>query len=252
MNPVGIVMRTLHQAYKDFWTPEFWKQWREAESPYRRYKSERDRQLALHLLELKDGDRVLEIGCGYGWISQALIRSARIKWVGIDLSNSMMQHCLQTIPGGFGALADALLLPFHTGVFDTILCSGVLMHVEDEVKALKEMVRVLKPGGRLVISGNNLFSPFALPVRLWNLQKQQYKQSFRSPWCYRRWLNRLGFRVECTAGDTLLAVELRFPGGIGTIPPRQWFKAVVSLDQFLGTPLRYFAFETWFAAVKLT
>ena len=50
------------------WTPDFWQGWRESGNPYRQYKSERDRRLVVESLELRDRDRVLEVGCGYGWI----------------------------------------------------------------------------------------------------------------------------------------------------------------------------------------
>jgi hypothetical protein len=66
------------------WTPTFWQGWREAKNPYRQYKSERDRYLALEALRLRDGDRVLEVSCGYGWISQALLESAKVRWVGMN------------------------------------------------------------------------------------------------------------------------------------------------------------------------
>jgi ubiquinone/menaquinone biosynthesis C-methylase UbiE len=243
-------MSTLHQRYKRFWTPEYWQRWREDQSPYRRYKSDRDRHLALQLLALQDGARVLEVGCGYGWIAQALVTSARIQWIGIDLSSQMTSHCVQTIPKGLATVADALSLPFHADAFDTVLCSGVLMHVEDEPTALMEMTRVLRPEGRLVISANNLLSPFAIPSVLWNARKRHYKQSFRPPWVYERWLKRVGLRLERMVGDTLLAVGMQLPGRIGSIPPQRWFKLMMLPDRLLETRLRYFAYEIWFAAVK--
>ena len=46
------------------WTPDFWQGWRESDNPYRKYKSERDRRLVVDSLELCDGERVLEVGCG--------------------------------------------------------------------------------------------------------------------------------------------------------------------------------------------
>jgi len=243
-------MGILHQRYKTLWTPEFWRQWREADSPYRRYKSKRDRHLALKLLRLHEGERVLEIGCGYGWISQALVESTKIQWIGVDISRSMMLHCINTIPDASGAVADTLFLPFNAEVFDVVLCNGVLMHVEDDLAALVEIARVLRPGGRVVISVNNLFSPFAFPLWLGNLRKLGViKQSFRSPFLYRRWLGRLGFRVERIFGDTVLAVGLHLPGGI-LFPPKRWFKLAVLPDHWVESALRYFAYEIWFAAVK--
>lgn len=156
------------------WTPEFWQSWREANNVYRRYKSYRDRELAMQLMALKDGERVLEIGCGYGWTSEYLLRTVRIQHIGIDISLEMLKNSLQGVSTYAASLvqADALSLPFEDRIFDKILCSGVLMHLTDEFQALCEMRRVLCPGGRLVISGNNLLSPYAPIVMLWNLHKK--------------------------------------------------------------------------------
>lgn len=241
-------MGRVHQRYRNFWTPSYWRKWREADSPYRRHKSEKDRQIAVRLAGLQGGERVLEIGCGYGWISEALINSSRIQWVGIDISESMISHCVRVIPGGSGLVADALFLPFCAGTFDVVLCSGVLMHLENERGVLAEMARVLRSGGRLVISGNNLLSPFALPAWIWNAKKENYKQSFRLPWTYKKWLEQLEFRVEHIVGDTIFALGLHLP--IGTFPPERLFKYAVFPDRFLDGPLRYLAYEVWFSAVK--
>ncbi|MGB6980225.1 MAG: hypothetical protein WBD66_13550, partial [Candidatus Acidiferrales bacterium] len=62
------------------WTPDFWRNWRESKNPYRQYKSDRDRRLALELLRLRAGDRILEVGCGYGWISQVIWDAAKVEW----------------------------------------------------------------------------------------------------------------------------------------------------------------------------
>ena len=80
------------------WTPTFWQGWREAPNPYRRFKSECDRSLTLEALQLGDGERVLEVGCGYGFISRALLGSAKIRWVGLDRSESMVRKLRKPLP----------------------------------------------------------------------------------------------------------------------------------------------------------
>ena len=105
------------------WTPEFWQGWRESSNPYRQYKSERDRHLVIELLELCTHDRVLEVGCGYGWISQALWDAANIEWTGVDLSAEMVGRLRAAYPrrGDRTLLADARRLPFRDGEFDKVL-----------------------------------------------------------------------------------------------------------------------------------
>jgi SAM-dependent methyltransferase len=239
--------------YRRFWTPEQWRGWREVDSPYRRYKSLRDRELALDLLALRDGDRVLEAGCGYGWISSSLLSAAKIRWTGVDLSEAMIEFCLSkngSAVAGCGIVADGQQLPFRANAFDAVLCSGVLMHVRDELSMLRELVRVVRPGGRLVVSGNNLLTPYGLPAWFWARCRGGVKQSFRFPWTYRRWLRGLGLRVDRMSGDTLFATRVTLPFGLGSFPPACVFGAVVWPDRRLRVALRHFAYEIWFAAVK--
>ena len=88
------------EAKRFAWTPDFWQGWRESQSPYRRHKSERDREIVLALLEPRDGERILEVGCGYGWISVALWQAARIHWFGVDGSPAMIQQLRRLPPPG--------------------------------------------------------------------------------------------------------------------------------------------------------
>src|SRR3990170_3372565 len=149
-------------------TPEYWQGWRESSNPYRQLKSRRDRELAVDLLQLVEGDTVLEVGCGYGWTTQALVSAATLRWVGVDASLAMLRALRDKVLSGKNGVvvADALRLPFTDAAFDKVLCNGVLPHLEDEVAALREMVRVLSPGGLLVVSMNNALAPYALPVQL--------------------------------------------------------------------------------------
>jgi SAM-dependent methyltransferase len=61
-------------------------------------------------------------------------------------------------PTPWFAQADAQALPFKQGTFDRVLCAGVLYHVRDCERALREMRRVLRPGGRAVISTNGAYA----------------------------------------------------------------------------------------------
>ena len=214
------------------WTPAYWQGWREAQNPYRQFKSERDRSLALQALHLREGDRVLEVGCGYGWISRALLDSAKIRWVGIDLSESMVRELRASLAEHQPAaiVANAFQLPFPAESFDKVLCSGVLMHLADDSAALKEMVRVLRRDGMLVCSINNALSPFAAPVRLRNRFKKGFIQNFRLPAASRRRLESLGLELREVAGDSLFAtVPLQI--GWFSFPPARAFSLVRSLDQ---------------------
>jgi SAM-dependent methyltransferase len=234
------------------WTPAFWQGWRESNNPYRRYKSDRDRRLVLELLDLHDGERVLEVGCGYGWISQVLWDAAKINWFGVDQSPEMIRH-LRRIPSHEDApafMADAIRLPFQNGVFDKVLCTGVLMHIAESEQAARELVRVLRPGGRLVCSINNALSPFALPVQVWNRRKRGFVQEFRFPSSFRKLLIGTGMKLGNLRGDGIAATV---PLNLGKFqfPPASVFLSVQKLDEWAANRWPWLAYEVWFSGVKI-
>jgi Methylase involved in ubiquinone/menaquinone biosynthesis len=102
------------------------------------------------------GRRVLEVGCGAGQCGRWLIgQGARV--VGLDLSQRQLQHS-RRIDAATGArlpvvVADAGRIPFAGASFD-LACSafGALPFVADATAVLREVCRVLRPGGRLVFS----------------------------------------------------------------------------------------------------
>jgi len=234
------------------WTPAFWQGWRESNNPYRRYKSNRDRQLVLELLDLHDGERVLEVGCGYGWISQALWDAAQINWFGVDQSAEMIRH-LRQIPlraDAPASMADAIRLPFRDGTFDKVLCTGVLMHIAQSEAATLELVRVLRPGGRLVCSINNAMSPYALPVRVWNNRKRGFVQNFSFPRSFRKLLVGMGIKLGALRGDGIAAtVPLNI--GIFQFPPSSLFSSVQALDEWAANRWPCLAYEVWFSGIKI-
>lgn len=242
-------MGRVHEYYKTFWTPAYWQAYCEGH-PVRRYRGERERQLMLRLLCLEEGQSVLEAGCGYGRLSRSLLAQPGIRWTGIELSPAMARHCRDQLPGAPPVLrADVSELPFATDSFDRVLCSGVLMHLENEKQALAELVRVTRPGGLLVVSGNNLLHPLGPVVHLRALLRRHYVQRFHLASFYRRRLERLGCRLQAVYGDTLLGVGVQLPAGV-MLPPAWTLPLVRAVDGWSEPLLRAFGFELWFQARK--
>jgi SAM-dependent methyltransferase len=234
------------------WTPEFWQGWRESDNPYRRYKSERDRRLVVELLELHGHDRILEVGCGYGWISQALWDAAKIEWTGVDHSAEMIRRLRALHPQcGLRAMrADARQLPFRDGEFDKVVCTGVLMHISEYVVAVQELIRVLRPGGLLLCSINNKLSPVSVPVRLWNLRKQGFVQKFHVPSSFRSLLHKGGLQVDHMSGDGIIATVPIKIGRLG-FPPVSACRSVCKWDAWTVDHFAWLAYEVWFRGVKV-
>lgn len=111
----------------------------------------------LHLLSVKAGDRVLEVGCGSGVVARALARmvAPHGQVVGADASAAMLEVARGLADEqGLGGLvhfkeADCRSLPFPDQSFDAVLAVTTLSHVPGVERALMEIVRVTRPGGRV-------------------------------------------------------------------------------------------------------
>ena len=109
----------------------------------------KERQI-LRLLDIRPGERLLDVGCGIGYLS-GLASSCGAQIVGIDMSRKALVHAREQLLGGFVA-GGAGVLPFADDSFDKVIFADVIEHVPDDRMALVEIVRVAKPGARIVIS----------------------------------------------------------------------------------------------------
>lgn len=107
-------------------------------------------------LPLRGNERILDLGCGTG----ELERHIQCKWpgvtvVGVDLCQKMVSHARakvsQELPIRF-LCANAQNLPFPDGVFDLVVSSSAFHFIPDSEGALREIKRVVVPGGHIVIT----------------------------------------------------------------------------------------------------
>jgi ubiquinone/menaquinone biosynthesis C-methylase UbiE len=109
---------------------------------------------------LRGGGRALEVGVGTGVVAKALRERGR-DVVGIDLSPAMLRRARQRL-GPRVAVADATRLPFPDGAFTDALAVWVMHAVADPAAALREVARVLRPGGRFVVCSSSSPQPDAM------------------------------------------------------------------------------------------
>ena len=108
--------------------------------------------LLVRLLRLTGGGRVLEVGCGRGValpVLHELLRPRRL--VGLDIDAALLEHARAAAPAGAEVVhGDVHLLPFPAASFDLVIDFGTCYHIARPADALREIARVLRPGGRFV------------------------------------------------------------------------------------------------------
>lgn len=101
-------------------------------------------------LRIGPSDRVLDIACGTGaWMRAAAECGASV--AGIDLSSKATEAACRALPDADIRCGEAESLPWRAKQFDVVSCLGSLEHFADPKTALKEMMRVGKPGVRIVL-----------------------------------------------------------------------------------------------------
>ncbi|MGH7705909.1 MAG: bifunctional demethylmenaquinone methyltransferase/2-methoxy-6-polyprenyl-1,4-benzoquinol methylase UbiE [Candidatus Dormibacteria bacterium] len=111
------------------------------------------RRRAAQLTRVKPGDRVLDVCTGTGALAAILARQVggRGEVIGVDLTEAMLKVARSRVAGVRFQAADACQLPFPDRTFAAATMAFGLRNIADRPRALGELARVLRPGGRAVI-----------------------------------------------------------------------------------------------------
>jgi ubiquinone/menaquinone biosynthesis C-methylase UbiE len=114
-----------------------------------------DHVVGEYLGDLSSGAEILEVGCGGGQFAHAVLgQRSDLRWVGLDISPQQIARARRrntTHPSGTFVIGDALSLPFSSERFDAVVSIASIKHWPDKAKGLAECVRVLRPGGQLLV-----------------------------------------------------------------------------------------------------
>lgn len=189
---MGLAQRAMQHpllapVYERAWRPAWFLSAMAFDVPHFLHEQEK----VTRALRLGPGDRVLDVACGPGNFTRGYAEAVGPAGcaVGVDLSWPMVRRAV-THNAGTGAsyvLGSAHALPFGSDSFDAVACHGALYLIPEPFRALDELVRVVRPGGRLAVmasvatdragfrrvaqrvagtGGLRVFAPDTLPGRL--------------------------------------------------------------------------------------
>lgn len=138
-NRTGQVDRDAADVYDEFFVPALFQRWAEPVADAARIES---------------GQRVLDVACGTGTLTREL--AARVppdgSVTGLDINDGMLAVARRNSPFITWRQGEAEALPFDDGRFDAVTCQFGLMFFRDRGQAVREMSRVLRPGGSLAVA----------------------------------------------------------------------------------------------------
>lgn len=119
----------------------------------------------LALCQINQNSTVLDVGCGVGFTSRYIAEKFKARVVGVDIRPQMVERATQYAREAQLSdyvryeVADACRLPMSDNVYDAVVCESVLAFVLDQKQALREWMRVTKPGGYIGFTEAIWFTP---------------------------------------------------------------------------------------------
>ncbi len=166
-------------------------------------------------VQLPSDGRVLDAGCGNGDYTRLALQHGCPVWA-FDLSPEMVSSTRRRLSAvGLTAEelqeANVLDIPYPDGMFDVVICFAVIDHVPDECRtqAVRELVRVLKPGGALYINTPNRYAYG------WRAGHWLMRRLGRFPEGKIRWMTPKELQTLCVAADCRVGRSL----GLELLPP---------------------------------
>lgn len=131
-------------------------------------------RIIIENLRLKNGDYILEVGCGRGYYADIFRQFfPDCKYFGVDINRGYLKVASNLVRSRnvnfvYGTATNLL---FKNKSFDAVICTEVLEHLQDDKKALAEIYRVLKPGGIVLATVPNKNYPFFWDPLNWVLER---------------------------------------------------------------------------------
>ncbi len=212
----GQVNRSAADVYDEFFVPSLFQQWA---AP------------VAEAAALSPGQTVLDVACGTGVLArEASARTGTNGSVtGLDVNDGMLAVARRRAPHIDWQRGSAEALPFDDGRFDAVISQFGLMFFEDRTGALKQMQRVLRPGGRMAVavwdSLDNTPGYAAMADMLRRLFGQEIADALYAPYC----LGDTAALLELFSDAAIADAECQSHAGEATFP---------SLDAWIHTDVK--------------
>ena len=216
-------------------TESLYDQWHAAHPTGQGPWYEMARTLLTRTPTLLRDSQVLEIGCGQGDFSAWMATQGVQRVVGEDFSATAVEHAKRSHQApqlSFG-VGDIEAIAHADGAFDLVVSCETVEHVPHPARAVRELARVLRPGGTLILSTPNYLSIIGL-YRLYLLLRGRKWDEGGQPlvnWTMHprtiTWIKRAGLSIESTQGDIWNIPVYGRAGKIDLHPPagvRPWVK----------------------------
>jgi 2-polyprenyl-3-methyl-5-hydroxy-6-metoxy-1,4-benzoquinol methylase len=157
---------------------------------------------------LAPGRRVLDAGCGTGFGTEMLARAGAARAEGFDVNLEVVEHARSRAGevATFG-VGDLEQIPHAEGSFDLVTCFEAIEHVENPLRALDELRRVLAPGGVLLASTPNRgVYEEGNPHHLSELSSEEFEAALRERFAHVRMLRQQTHATSLLAGDETAAL----------------------------------------------
>jgi SAM-dependent methyltransferase len=135
----GQVTSSAAEIYEEFFLPALFQEWTDR---------------VADAVQIQVGQSVLDVACGTGVLTRTIAERAGDTGsvIGLDINEGMLAVAARKAPQIEWRQGNALSLPFDNDCFDAVVSQFGLMFFEDWQVAIREMARVLKPGGRLAVA----------------------------------------------------------------------------------------------------
>lgn len=143
--------------------------------------------------QLPAGTKVLDVGCGIGGSSRILARDYGFQVTGVTISPQQVKRAQDLTPADVSAkfqVDDAMALSFPDGTFDVVWSVEAGPHMPDKAQFARELLRVLKPGGLLVVADWNQRDDRQVPLNFW---EKPVMQQLLDQWSHPKFSSIEGF-----------------------------------------------------------